>query len=650
MNRYSYFIFFLFITLFALPSCEKSEIYDPNTTLLYPDAVQGEVRLVLNDGGTRASYDGMTRAMLASDGKTFLWQTGDRFRLYARTGDGSNGFPEVNNTSVDYVDFSYWVNTTTYGRSFFRGQLGADMADADYSYYAVFPRETAVEGTVATFNVPAVQSGEYNPSLDFMYARSSARALQRITDNDKDTPEHFNDINLILKHQLHALRFTVPNLGVLTSGVRRVHILFSEPVVGNISVNMANDEVSYTDTSNKVTIDFGEDNEMQAGDTFWVMTLPQTSFSRKVDIRFEDSAGNFTVRQLVAFPTSQTYTKGKITPVKINVPSDIVGYTYIEATTVDTQLGEPVTHLHLDLPEGYYFKDYSNVYAAPDVNEVHTFTMFNDLIDNTFRNTDIILSYESEHALIPVPFKFENTLTVGKRNQFYGLETPYLFYEDFNKVTTNSSQYSSTDGSMMDDAGLTGWSGSRWKSDGDRKILMLSCYVGTTMGNTNIEYGRADTPPLRNIKEGKSPKIKVVYDLGLEKHRYWELFEGGQCDIQAQLRYGTTEYDASNPVTTGGSLAIIGILGKGQGYPQSQIGMLNSSNNLVTCDFTNISGSAHGGTSYDSKNMNKDVSFTTSATNNTRITWFEDFYHTDGEPAARTIHLYLDNVRVLITK
>jgi hypothetical protein len=142
----------------------------------------------------------------------------------------------------------------------------------------------------------------------------------------------------------------------------------------------------------------------------------------------------------------------------------------------------------------------------------------------------------------------------------------------------------------------------------------------------------------------------VVYDLGLEKHRYWEPFEGGQCDIQAQLHYGTTEYDASNPVTTGGSLAILGNLGKGQGYPQSQLGTLNSSNNLKTCNFTKVLNSDHGGTSYDSGKMNEGVNFTTTATSNTRITWFENFYHTDGEPAARTIHLYLDNVRVSIAQ
>ena len=641
MRRYLGYIFFCFIVALAFTSCEKDFVGGETELPTNPETGIGNVLMALSDDGTRANFEGVTRAMIAQDGKNLQWQAGDRFRLYAYKSDGSNAFTGNNK----YIDFRYWVNSITPGRTLFQGSLDADMTSGSYNYYAVYPHTTPVEGTTATFYLPSAQDGTYNEALDFMVARTTSNALERILDEDPNTPEPLNDIGLTFKHQLHALRFEIPSEGILINGIRRVHILFPEAVAGEITVDMSSEvfATTYANTSNKITVDFGAGNEKQSGDTFWVMILPQVSYSRAVDIRFEDSDGNYTERKLVTFPTTQQYTAGRVTPIKMSVPSKKVGYTYLDATTIDTQLGEPVQKLHLDLPEGYYFTDYSNVLAVgEDNNGVHTFTLFSDLVDTTLRNSNLTLTYDSEHALIPTTTSFGSGLRVGQRNK-YELTTPYLFYEDFSNVVSNEDEYTNTDGAMMDKGGLVGWSGSRWKTDGGNKLLNLSCYVGTTAGNTNIQYGRADTPPLTNIKAGKNPNIRVVYDLGLEEN--WSVTaEGSWAEvtwwrIQAQLCYGTTEYDANNPVTTGGNLAILGSLGKGQGRPQTELGVINT--NVLLMD--NDDG-------YVANRMNKNVSFTTSATNTTRITWFEDYYHTSGVVTDMTLDLYLDNVRVSISQ
>ncbi len=491
--------------LFA--ACEKDDtliLPDNADTSSFPEAEAGEVRLVLADGSTRTPFEGMTRAMLDEDGD-LLWQSGDRFRLYAHNGDGSNAF-----TANPYVDFSYWVNTTTPGRSFFRGKMDADMAAGSYTYYAVYPHSTPVSGTVATFTLPAVQDGKYGKT-DFMVAKSTASALQRITDSDPTTPEPMNNISLTLKHQLHAMRFEIPSTGALSSGVRRVHILFSEAVVGDIAVDMASGSVTTSNVGNKITVDFGEGNEKQAGDTFWVMTLPQAAFSRAVDIRFEDSAGNYSTRQLVTFPSSQQYTAGRLTPVKINVPNTTSGISSLHCTIANyAPLGEPITNLHLTLPTGYYFTDYTSYRnGVADGNGEYVYALFDDMFDNTLRNYNLKLDYESKNAFVPTTVVLGNTVNISGRTN-YPLTTPYLFEENFSGVSAFNYKMETAslkiNAKALDEYGLAGWYGGRVGSGSGAMAIAVR-------HETRAEYrGRLDTPGLSHIKNDKTVNIKVVYN------------------------------------------------------------------------------------------------------------------------------------------
>ena len=507
MRRFFQYILFCAVALSLLTACEKDDVTFAPDSPYIADAEAGEVLLVLSDGATRANYEGMTRAMVANDGN-LIWQSGDRFRLYAKNGDGSNAFP-----SNDYIDFLYWINTTDVpdtdnnkgGRSFFKGKIDGSMANGSYTYYAVYPHNTPVDGTTATFSLPALQDGKYGKT-DFMIARSTSAALQ-VCDDDPETPIPLNNLDIVFKHQLHALRFEIPNTGVLSSGIRRVHILFSEAVVGDIKVDMANNTVvSTANTSNKITVDFGEGGEKQAGETFWVMTLPQAAFSRAVDIRFEDSDGNFTTRQLVTFPSSQQYTAGHLTPIKMNVPSEHVGYTYLDVTTDDTQLGEPVTYLQLELPEGYYFTDYSRKYIASENGEIHTFAIFNDVIDNTLRVSPITLTYESENALIPTTYKFGDGLKLGQRNK-HELTTPWLFEQNFENASNIDSDQEDSAMSGV----LEGWTGSRF---GVEKAVKMHIYQGTSTSSIDNKRSRVDSSTLPYLKPDANVSVKVVCNYG----------------------------------------------------------------------------------------------------------------------------------------
>lgn len=607
---------FQYIILCVVALCSLTACVTDNTLFPEPSvapqlsAVEGEVRIVLADGTTRAAFEGMTRAMVAADGN-LTWQTGDKFKLLAKNSSGTDAF--------EPCTFSYWISATAGSRSFFRGVPNQRMADGSYTYYAVYPHTTPVEGTTATFSLPAQQDGKYGKT-DFMVARATGGAL-RVCDDNPDTAEPLNELGIAFKHQLHAMRFEIPRTGVLSSGVRRVHILFSEAVVGDIKVNMETSAVEYVNTSNKITVDFGAGSEIQAGETFWVMTLPQAAFSRAVDIRFEDSQGNFTTRQLITLPSSQQYTAGRLTPIKMNVPSQYVGYTYLDATTVDTQLGEPVTHLHLDLPVGYYFTNYQQKYSAAENGEIHTFTLFNDIIDNTFRNSNITLTYESEHALIPTTTSFGDGLKVGQRNQYYGLVTPWLFEQNFDGVSNTIDQ--DQENSAMGDHNslLSGWTGSRY---GVNKAVMMHIYQGTNTSSIDNKLSRVDSPTFPYLKPNANVSIKVVCNYGgtLAKGTDWFIVSFDPKIMQSVIGIGAT----------------------------NRTGVINYD---VGLDNTYFSADAGSGGSYT--NMPETASVVIpNFTAEHRISWRGSFRNHSGDTAsvitAKSVYVYIDNVRVSIAQ
>ena len=520
MTKFFQYILLCVVSLCSLIACDKDDVALIPESSYTPEhsGVEGEVRIVLTDGATRASFEGMTRAIL-DENNNFYWQSGDKFTLIAKNSAGADAFTPCN--------FTCWVNTATEGRSYFRGTPDQKMTEGLYSYYAVYPGNgVSLQGNNASFYLPAVQDGTYNDELDFMVARENRAAGTTnnalvACDGNPNSEDPMNDVGFTFYHQFHALRFEIPNTGALSSGIRRVHILFPTAAAGDITVDMASFNsstkrfnTSYSNTANKITVDFGEGNEKQAGETFWVMVLPQESYSRAVDIRFEDSQGNYTTRQLVTFPTSQQYTAGRLTPIKMNVPATLTGVSDLCCTVDHAQLGEPITNLHLTLPTGYYFTDYTDYRKGVANNGVYTYSIFNDMFDNTLRNYDLNVDYESKHAFIPTTFKLENTVNVGGRTD-YAWTAPYLFFENFDGVGSFNSydeHVTSNAGSKEAYSFLNGWTGGRIGGKAGLSVR-LAC-----RRETSARYAsRLDSPEMLYLKSGASVNVKVTYDYGTDQ-------------------------------------------------------------------------------------------------------------------------------------
>ena len=626
-------IFSLCWIFVALTACHNVEDVAFETENGYPKAMKGEVRITLPEGSTRTAYDESTRAILSSDGKNILWQTGDRFTLVARDAEGKNAFSPCM--------FSYWLSAVEGCRSFFRGRPDATMTDGTYSYYAVYPTTAQISETtaVATFSLPAVQDGKYNGALDFMVAKGEGGAL--ITcDDDPMTQETMNDMNITFRHQFHTLKFEIPQNG-MPANIRRVHIFFSEAVAGDISVNMDSGEATTSNTTNKITVDFGEGNEKQSGDVFWAMILPQgANFTRAVDIRFEDAAGNFSSRQLVTFP--QTCSKGVITPIRINAPSSVVGTTKIKYTTTNEmeQLGENVEKLHLTLPEGCYFSDYTTTHIAEeDSNGVHTFTLFDDIADlSEMRTTPLTLTFDSAHALIPTTVTLGN-YTVGSETS-YSKTTPWLFFEDFSGVSNFNDGHDNPRTGLGSDtyvgiielstksSELTDWWATRIGVESGK--VRICCRYQNVLGGKAYYKGRLYTPFLKNIKAGASVSVSVSYNYG---GAY-----AGNSSGKGTLYLGTDSQKA--PINADDTDLLGGVLsgaGYGTNVPISLSNLAINGKELPTSG-----GSFTSTTSTETVTVNN-------VTNGHRLAWIVSSTNTKSSTNAN-YWIYMDDIRVKIAQ
>lgn len=472
------------------------------------EAVEGEVRIVLPEQDTRAT--------LAADGLNFVWQLGDRFKLAAIDSNGSHAFTPCN--------FNYWISTTTVGRGIFRGVPNSKMADGNYTYYAVYPHTATIGEKTITYTLPLVQDGNY-ASNDFMVAKSAAtnsaaasgNAL-KACDDSPVTPEPLNDIKLKFKHQLHAMRITIPEgRNLMKVPIKKVYINMSSNVamVGDITVDMATMAATYTNTANAVAVEFP--TAKNVGDEFWVMTLPMNVGNARVDLRFEDEQGN--ISSPISTTAFASCAANSITPMTVTVPQSAGKMTYFDFTVDHAKLGEPVTHLHITPPSGCYYVHGSGG-QMPDASGKFTFAVFPDQLASFKGYSTSAIKYESAHAIVPekVSRTFSSSATQGNHSA-HAVATPYLFEEDFSTI----EEYSQDDRTGAQGTAVTaydlsaakyglslGWTGAR-TGGGEGASIRVGSRVDRVWGYTHT-YGRLDSPQLLNLKNGASVKVNVSFN------------------------------------------------------------------------------------------------------------------------------------------
>lgn len=481
---------------FVAIACANEDIYDtPDREELLDENV---VELLLGLPQTRATLD---------EDLNLLWQRGDRITLIAY--DGSN--------QIFAKEASFWAQLTSntpsgFPQSYFKAKFNSateqDLLSAIENYtsgkcYAVSPiNGVTISGTSATMTIPSLQNGEYNSAYDFMTA--SSRDIDELMLSTGENEDYVNDIDLQFQHHTHAFRVTIPgnNLG---KEITKAYLKFPFDVVGSMTVDYTTGSVSSSPTSDLVTVEFIRPKS--AGDEFWVF-IAGVENKGPVDIRFQTADGTFTERRVANF-AQLNWSAGKISKIRMSVPQATT-YTTVKYTVSDySKLGEPVEKLHLTLPSGYYFTNYSQTYNAASVNGVHEFELFSDMVDSTLQGSTLAVSYESAHANVPSTIKYSDTT----------LSAPYLFEEDFSSIKSYSrdietgAQGTACGAYDLSEStyGLSpGWTGARTGGEAGKSIRVGS-RVDQVYGMTHT-YGRLDSPALKAIKDNTQVTIQVSFN------------------------------------------------------------------------------------------------------------------------------------------
>ena len=629
--------YILIITSILLLACQKDNFTFDNKT--------DDNRPYVVGFWAGGNVSGSTRTAINDDGKSISWEQGDNVALWALQGSSY---------IFQNQPFNLWFRTANNSQAFFASTLATSMPDGEYTYYACHPTPTSVNGTTATFTIPSTQDGKMSGGADIMVAQRQGPALKKLYNPDAENPEDKDFIideglSLNMRHLIHALRFYVPQAkwGFPTDETVE-RIVFTMPsttsginATGTVTADVASASGGLTMTNNggntislNLREPFGPSVANSSGivefDYAAVAIMPATYTGElTAKVYSQTKASQVTISGI-----SRTMDAGHITPVSLDC-STVTDRPKISFRIASNNLGEKPYKITLTSSDSntkwkagddheyeYYTGSESTTIAVGNGFDIY----YDEEVLSTISGKTVTVTYESKSAIVTETITMP-TMNIGTSYNI-NFNIPYLFAENFDNITTTNEKVEDTTGAALDNYGLIGWSGNRWATD---KLIRLATYIGTTAANgTDIQYSRVDTPCLYGIKDGKTVKVNVSFNLGLTRISGNGLWGIGAWDIQARCYFGKSTYDESNPYPSGGTIAIAGNIG-GINKPDTTI------QEITDCTMSE----------YNESKM-KNYSYNIDCKNTSRLSWVNDYLLHKGAPAAKTVYVYIDNIKVQI--
>ena len=563
-----------------------------------------------------------TRTTLDPDGMTTRWAVGDKLAVWAKDAQG--------NYSVEAATFSLRYFSTEYNKAYFTSTI-APMADGDYTYLLSYPLPASTNGSMVTYNLPAEQTGNYDGRYDVMLAEPVV--------NGALTGAGSVELNTIMRHQMHALKITVPEKSSnFANKVYSLEVTFPNAVVGDMTLDVSNPDAAptYSNTSNTIIVNSAEGFDV--GSDIWVFVLPG-QVSGDVSYRVHSIDQRSVVK---SYPLERNMQRGHVTPIRMSMP-EYDKYTVLNFSVGQNYLGE----------EFNYFTLYDNTgknMGTFNRNSENRYSIAyeGDFDASKFSNTTWTMVFDSDNAVV------ENSVNLGTVKPYFQqnispVDVPYLLFEDFQSVVESESygnnSYSSDDREQPGNAlsgVLSGWNAARyWLKPGAMRInarrqSVTMNLVFTKYSFSSSHHGRMDTPPLgdgsRGLKPGASVYVKVQYDAAMYTHSSSNL-----TITDANINIAT-HTNANNPI---------------DGIPTGASG-ISSSYDTSLEDF---------GTPYQTVTLSNSVgdnafgqsfpTYTTDfpATSATRICFYPGITTIDDRLDGNAeINVYIDNIKVQITK
>jgi hypothetical protein len=351
---------------------------------------------------------------------------------------------------------------------------------------------------------------------------------------------HSVELNTIMRHQMHAVKITVPEGRNLYGGrFYRLEITFPNDVVGDITLDITdpNAEPVYSNTSNVVVLESAEG--FDAGSEIWAFVLPgSVDGDVSYKVRGERRHSN-----VATYSLSKEFVKGRITPINMAIPTIYPYYSAAIITVEQNNLGEEYNTVRVYDANGGLLGEYprndKGVYIVDYEGEFDC---------DQYDNTSWRVEFDSEHAIVSSYVAMGDMTDYTSHN--YTTDVPYLLFEDFSTITDYSRDVETgAQGTAHDAYDLTayglrsGWTGARTGGSAGTALRVGGRVDEVFLGTTRT-YGRLDSPALSGIKSGVKIAVKVSFNYsggrqGSSKYSPW-----------AKIGYHTTEGNIAGHTTT----------------------------------------------------------------------------------------------------
>lgn len=452
--------------------------------------------------GPEIDIETQSRTALDPDGVSVKWVPGDKIALWAI--DGSN------NATLAAHPFTLWHYNEQYNAAKFTADIPV-MAEGEYTYCAVSPTPAAIDGTRASYDIPAVQEGLFNGACDVMVATPIRGEALREGDNS-------GIINFEFSHKVHVLKIRIPE-NKMEMPVSKLEMVFPVPVTGRLTVDATNPDAApaLTEGSNTLTLNFAQ--PIDVGATVFAVIAPLELTSAD-EITIKAYSG-----KKESYPTTmrgKNFEQAHTTPIALTIPEQHrVTHIVFSLNGDGTQtLGEKVNSFTLTSPAGVDLGNGTNTRAFA-VNEQNQYTIsYEGVFNDNLSNQQLTVAYDSDNAVVSNKLTMPQIIADELNDQIPAFEIPYLFAEDFSNVTNQdwSSGWSGTDPSsstnatQLDASQLTGWTGARvGVQGGNSGALRISCNFLTALWSNMVRPGRIDTRPLQGVKNPVKVKVSYTY-------------------------------------------------------------------------------------------------------------------------------------------
>lgn len=472
------------------------------------------VKVGIYAGGSR------TRTAMLPNGLSAEWVSGDDIAVWAMN---SSGTYALSNQPF-----------TTYGidasRGFFTSTLSSEMPEGTYTYYSCYPTPVSVNGTQATFNVPAVQDGKAGNGVDIMVATPVRHAA--LTSVPK--PEDHTGMSMVMNRKMHQFRFWFPQeYDAIGEEIMEITLSTPQNIAGNVSTDITDPAATMTlaDGVNSIFLDLADPISSSASiddaEFACVSIFPYDGTytdSDYMNLTIYSQKYKYTVDPVSL--SGRTFLAGHSTPVRI-IPTASELYYRLTLKIGENHIGEHLTNvsLLLDGTNVYYGFDaasepYGNfknsVEAYGDAGKVEY-----DSIINAVNSGTATYIYETEHALVTRPVTADMMTYDGNRVVLELGDVPYLLEEDFTNalVTAHDDDYTAGANSDRNYGGYlldgympqNGWNASRFAIfEGD--CIRVNCRYQSGAFVPERVCGRLDTPALKYIKSGVTVNVALEFD------------------------------------------------------------------------------------------------------------------------------------------